>query len=247
MPAAMCTVSWLREPGTFRLFFNRDERRSRKPALPPEIRRKGGTRFLAPRDGDFGGSWLGVNEHGVCLGLLNGYLADDDRKTEPAGGWVSRGLLLTDLLDLPAVTALRARLERRDLASFRSFLLAGFQLDGGSLLASWNGGALRFQSPIDHLNPLVSSSFATEQVRQSRIRLFHQMARRAESRSERLHLEYHASHHPSSGPYSPCMHRPDAETVSFSRIEVVPGRVRFHYVPHSPCRGLPRAGAVTLD
>ena len=71
--------------------------------------------------------------------------------------------------------------------------------------------------------------------------------RQAESRSERLHLEYHASHHPSSGPYSPCMHRPDAETVSFSQIEVTPRRVRFHYVPHSPCLGLPRAGVVTLD
>ena len=68
----------MREPGTFRLFFNRDERRTRRPAIPPAVHRKGDTRFIAPRDGDFGGSWLGVNEHGVSLCLLNGYAAEDE-------------------------------------------------------------------------------------------------------------------------------------------------------------------------
>ena len=42
------------------------------------------------------------------------------------------------------------------------------------------------------------------------------------------------------------MHRPDAETVSFSRIQVEPGRIRFDYAPHSPCLGLPEGRPVTL-
>ncbi len=242
----MCTVSWLRGPGDFQLFFNRDERRTRKAALPPEVRRKGATRYIAPLDGDFGGSWLAVNESGVTLCLLNGYAAEDRRETEPAGGWVSRGLLLIDLIDVSGLTELRRRLEEIELGRFRSFLLAGFELGAPDLLASWSRERLALESPIDQLNPLVSSSFATAEVKRSRIRLFREMAARCEAPTERLHLDFHASHVPSQGPYSPCMHRPDARTVSFSRVRVEPGRVRFDYVPHSPCRGFPEGGGVTL-
>jgi hypothetical protein len=33
------------------------------------------------------------------------------------------------------------------------------------------------------------------------------------------------------------MHREEAATVSYSRIEVTPGVVRFFYCSQSPCRG----------
>ena len=66
----MCTVSWLPEPGGFTLCFNRDERRTRGAALPPESRRAGGRAFLAPYDSDHGGTWLAVNDAGLALGLL---------------------------------------------------------------------------------------------------------------------------------------------------------------------------------
>ena len=36
--------------------------------------------------------------------------------------------------------------------------------------------------------------------------------------------------------YSPCMHRADAETVSFSWAVVSPREVRFLYLPVAPCR-----------
>jgi hypothetical protein len=34
------------------------------------------------------------------------------------------------------------------------------------------------------------------------------------------------------------MHRPDAETVSFSRIDVDASEARFYYSPASPCRNV---------
>jgi hypothetical protein len=42
------------------------------------------------------------------------------------------------------------------------------------------------------------------------------------------------------------MHRPEAHTVSFSRVEVDPREVRFHYAAHSPCRGRPQGEPLEL-
>jgi len=63
----------------------------------------------------------------------------------------------------------------------------------------------------------------------------------------RLHLAFHASHEPSRGPLSTCMHRDDASTVSFSWIDVDRHGVRFHHVPNPPCRGLPSGPPIVLD
>ena len=57
----------------YHLFFNCDELRTRGPALPPRMHEARGLRFLAPIDTDAGGSWLGVNELGLSIGLVNYY------------------------------------------------------------------------------------------------------------------------------------------------------------------------------
>ena len=85
-------MSWIREPDRFQLFFNRDEARRRGPASSPELRREDEATWAAPTDGDFGGSWIGVNDHGLVICLLNGY-ADDAGSTEASGDFTSRGSL----------------------------------------------------------------------------------------------------------------------------------------------------------
>ena len=50
---------------------NRDEQLDR--ASSPPFRWKEG--FFAPRDEVAGGTWLGVNDHGVFVGITNRYLA----------------------------------------------------------------------------------------------------------------------------------------------------------------------------
>jgi hypothetical protein len=51
--------------------------------------------------------------------------------------------------------------------------------------------------------------------------------------------EFHASHATAPDAYSPCMHRSDAETVSFSRIQVTDSDIAFFYSPGPPCQGCP--------
>jgi hypothetical protein len=52
-------------------------------------------------------------------------------------------------------------------------------------------------------------------------------------------LEFHRSHVPARSAYSACMHRPDAETVSFSRIYVRGRETEFLYSPAAPCNREP--------
>ena len=110
----MCTLTWFHESDRYQLFFNRDERRTRKPAIPPALRQKGPSRFIAPLDGNFGGTWIGVNEHGLTLCLLNGHAGDD--VAAPTADYTSRGLLLTSLIDSRSTAQLARRLRRRPTA-----------------------------------------------------------------------------------------------------------------------------------
>jgi hypothetical protein len=242
----VCTLTWHDTALGYHLFFNRDERRERLPASPPRLQQKDDTRFVAPSDGDSGGTWIAVNEHGLCLCLLNGF---------PAGRWVdgahefeTRGRLPLELIGLEDVRAIPAALERLDLARFRPFVLVAIAAGGHGHLASWSGRALEQRSARPPEQPLISSSYYTEEVRRSRSSVFRRLvAGGSAMQATARHLEFHRSHLPARGAHSPCMHRPDARTVSFSHVEVGTREIRFHYVPHPPCRELVAMPALALD
>jgi len=70
---------------------NRDELLDR-PSAPPGPYEAGNRRAFAPRDLRAGGSWIGVNEVGLFVGITNRYLARRPGETR------SRGLLVRDAL-----------------------------------------------------------------------------------------------------------------------------------------------------
>ena len=72
---------------------NRDEHFDR-PSAPPSLL-NGDPAIVAGRDLRAGGTWLGVNEHGLLAGILNRKINDDP---EPRPGTRSRGLLCLDIL-----------------------------------------------------------------------------------------------------------------------------------------------------
>ncbi len=90
----MCTVSWVHEDRGYQLFSNRDEKLTRGVANDPQLLCRDGVRFLAPIDGDFGGTWIAANEFGVSVCLLNGAA-----KSHRAGDshHRSRGQIVLDL------------------------------------------------------------------------------------------------------------------------------------------------------
>ncbi len=224
----MCTVSWTHQANGYHLLCNRDEQRSRGIAAAPVILEHGCTRFIAPTDTDHGGTWIAVNEHGIGLCLLN-----DPR--EPARGSRSRGFVIPELIWLRSVDDCAFVIKELDLSSFAPFTLLLIEPDQPAAVAHWDAASLVIDREADRRAPLVSSSFDPEGVRLSRVREF---ARHGAGDPASLY-RFHSSHGGAAGPYSPCMHRPDAETVSFSWIAVTRDEVRFLYLPTAPCRCAP--------
>ncbi|MCB0215493.1 MAG: NRDE family protein [Chloroflexi bacterium] len=247
----MCTVSWSTTPGGYLLYFNRDERRERAAALPPRQERgANGRRFLAPLDLEAGGTWLGVNELGLTLGLLNHYAADaapEEAAKSPEGPKAaapsaapstlpptSRGLLLRRLLAVDAAPDLEPELGASLQGQrYRPFTLLAFEPGrrAGPRAFVWDG--VRLRSIPRPVPPISSSSVETASVLASRIALYRQMGPRPAATA----LEaYHRSHRPERGAHSVCMHRWDARTVSLSRIEVDRERVSFCYGAGPACQ-----------
>lgn len=238
----MCTVSWLHQSNGFELFCNRDERRTRKPALPPLVTELQGVRAIAPRDGDFGGSWISVNEFGLALSLLNLHSGTDfslsghrgQAKVRPTQ-FISRGLLLMALADCRSGEEVAERLNKTSLEKFQPFTLLTLTPNEDTLIVQWNGSACAIDREGDARMPLTSSSFDSGNVIETRKQLFSELPLPAGINTEVLR-GFHRSHDPAPGAYSVCLHRPDAETVSFSHVKVDSDRVTFTYHPNAPCR-----------
>lgn len=226
----MCTVSWIHSPGGYELFMNRDELRSRGPAQGPRLHERDGASFLAPRDSDGGGTWIAVNSSGLGLTLLNRYV---ERDAAPSSHWRSRGLLVNDLATATHPEEVRQRLERGDLGTYRPFTLVVFFPGQQPQIHAWDGNRLAL--PRTAVAPLASSSFDPVGIGDARRRAWARFLGDRPPSLERC-LAFHRSHDPERGAYSPCMHREDAATVSFSWIRVEPQTVSFAYAAGALCR-----------
>jgi len=224
----MCTVSWIYQDDGYQLLCNRDERRTRAKALPPKILTQNGVRFIAPIDGDFGGTWIATNEFGVSICLLNGHPRESARPR------LSRGMVVLKLIAAASVRRVQELLGSLDLSTFASFTLAALQTGQPATVVEWSGAELAARDPGVCL--LTSSSYDWEAVQLAR-RL--EFEGRVRSRNVRALSEFHESHAAEGGAYSVCMHRDDAETVSFSRVEVTRTETSFFYTPDAPCRRVP--------
>jgi len=100
---------------------NRDERYARVSSGPTVLGEPAAV--VAGRDGDFGGTWFGVNAHGVAVAVADQGLgqgtAQPTRRGDPTRR--SRGLLVLDTLACPSVAAASALLAAVPLADYNPF------------------------------------------------------------------------------------------------------------------------------
>jgi hypothetical protein len=227
----MCSVSWVAAAGALDLFFNRDEQRTRAPGLPPVSGDRNNVRFFFPVDGKSGGTWIAANNRGLVTGLLNHYAADTS-PMPPTNA--SRGAIIPGLIDAATPAEAAERLTPAEAATQRPFLLILLHHARPGVRLTWDGVALA-RKPLDPARGfLTTSSFRTAEVVPSR----HAVAAQTIWDATTLH-DLHASHLPERGPFSICMHRPDARTVSFTRIHSGPDEVRLDYHADAPCRPAP--------
>jgi len=231
----MCTLSWEFSTDRYSVFFNRDELRSRAPAEP--IRRscsEGGVDYIHPVDGARGGSWIVSNAHGVTTCLLNLY--EGLIPAEPEGGFRSRGWLVMALADSCGWEESLSRFSAVDPNHYPPFHLFQFDPLTGVRSIKWTGTEVVW---IEHAErcerPASGSSFENEKVVAARRRVFQEIVK-AEARESRLEQlrEFHDYYDPKDGAYSVKMMRDDAQTMSFSRIEVDVHHVGFEYLSREP-------------
>jgi hypothetical protein len=135
----MCTLVLVVPPpgGVLQIAANRDEFLAR-PAAPPEVSADG--RWLAPRDLQAGGTWLGVNSAGLFVGVTNRHAGTRDATRR------SRGMLVVDALESPDAATLHRRLAALDPAAYNGFHLA--YADGVWAGLTWNDGSVLRQERL---------------------------------------------------------------------------------------------------
>ncbi len=222
----MCTVSWIVHDQNYRLYFNRDEQRSRPRAELPKTQRHEGIELIAPHDGPGGGSWIAVNQFGLTAFLLNNYAATSN--DGPLNRYRSRG-------ELPMIVAKQSSLiravevlEEMDLSQFRPFYLGMLTSSGGCRLFVWSGSGLDERDL--GISMVTTSSFRPSEVEAYRKNRYLEICgeRGCEwSRDESFSFHRDSSHEDRA--FNPLMARKDAETHCISVIEVDSSHVSFSY------------------
>lgn len=226
----MCTMTWfVKEEGGYELFFNRDERVSRRRAELPSVHEFSGVQYLSPIDADAGGTWIASNQYGITVCLLNHYQFE---QIETYKAWTSRGEIVkkfASTLDLSNAEELFNSMGLDDYRAFRMFIIAP---NGDNLLCVWDGHSARVEQNVS--SPKSSSSVDAKHVKSLRKQLFADMGL-THSQNVDDYLKYHSSHQPSRSKESVCMHREDANTVSLSHVSVTHNSISFRYADGCPC------------
>lgn len=229
----MCTISWLIKPKGYCVFFNRDEQITRPRAVPPAVFAGNEVRFIMPVDPQGGGAWFAVNELGLTFALLNYY-----QGRLPKGRLISRGQIVKQCSDFVDSSQVKAHVDSLNLARYAPFSLLVFAphaaVGARITMLRWDGKSL-----VEHIPmcPLISSAMRYDEVHESRLKVYDQLIGGKGDGDVCVSdfVRLHSSHLPERSALSVCMHRHDAQTVSFSQVEVTEEVVRYLYSDGAPC------------
>lgn len=241
----MCTVSIVPLGDGFRLLCNRDERIGRPVAAPPSRVAVGGVEAIFPIDPQSGGTWIGVNEAGLAIALLNRTqvaLARTDSRSTPTDvgsvlrrtGERSRGEIV------PRLLAARDMSHLRDLVA----TIAPIRYEPFRIVAVWRHDVVigtadgtRLELDWRHLTRPVaftSSSLGDAIAERLRLSLFDALVVPAKDPTVPQRV-FHGHQWADCPAFSVRMHRTDARTVSRAIVNVGFGRpsesVSFAYEP----------------
>lgn len=227
----MCTLSWWITQTERGVFFNRDELRTRAHGLPPRtLTTDSGKRILMPLDPDAGGTWIGVNEFGLIVAVLNNYPHHQNPLTDQR----SRGQLVVDLLtETDSARSCMEALDRLSPEIYRGFLLFAMDRQGEPLARSWDGESLA-QLPLGGVGGL--HTLTTSSVRHEDCRDFRNSLLGDPRRERNLLSEKHSYYHLEDSALGPVMVREDAATDSITEISLQrnEARMQFQTVRESP-------------
>jgi uncharacterized protein with NRDE domain len=220
---------------------NRDEHYER-PSEPPTLW-KAGPAIVAGKDLLAGGTWLGVNEYGLLVGILNRRL---NGQQDPVRSTRSRGLLCLDLLKLKTAA------EAHGFVQAREERYQPFTVVFADSSQAWLAYNLRQEIKTDRLNEglHVLSNTGNADPRSEKInRAYRQFAHLVDELKSRhssgwpqLFVKVLEDHSLGDGSQDPrdaiCVHTEASGTVSSSIVVYSRSGRRFQtfYCPGPPCQ-----------
>ena len=228
----MCTLTIIPTESGYLAGMNRDELRTRSLALPNLSISNRDLSFVAPREPS-GGTWIGCNERGDLLALLNW---NPPSRQEKPTILTSRGTIIPRLFEFADHSSLENVTTKLALESYAPFRLVGVSLEARAIQeVRWDGTSLDKLTFPWSRGHWFSSSASDEHAARSRgaaCELAAQHWPAGKSWLRRLHR----SHNPSAGAYSVCVHRPDAATVSYTEVLLDPKQATMRYLAGHPCQ-----------
>lgn len=227
----MCTVTFIAQKRGYCLGMNRDEKLTRPAGLAPGKRVVSGETVLGPSESN-GGTWIALNGRGVTLALINWYSIAARVKAQP----VSRGEVVKAVSVAAAAEIADNALVELPLNRINPFRLIGIYPATNEIAEwRWNLNRLVRNNHSWHTQQWISSGYDESKAELIRSRTFRGAQKQASAGSLEWLRRLHRSHTPESGPFSTCMLRKDAATVSYTEISVAGQRARMRYYAGAPC------------
>jgi hypothetical protein len=218
----MCTVTIVPHDNGFRLTCSRDEQRTRPGALPPDVYRAGARSAVFPLDPVGGGTWVGVNDAGLAVTLLNRQRTTSLPTTSLlfSAQRLSRGSVVRRLLAECSVPSALQALDTLDVVRFDPFRIVIVR-DQHVAVATSDGCVLSSRR-FFLWKPLLfaSSSLGDDAVEHRRRVLFERMLARGRERPLEAQQRFHRHRWPARPEISVRMARADAHTVSVTTIDM---------------------------
>lgn len=232
----MCTVTFIPTSGGCRLSMNRDELRTRAKSTFPAPRIVDGLLVLGPRE-PFVGSWTCANAAAAAFALLNWHPAQKtSAKTKKPQNTVSRGTIVESAAGCRQSVAVETMLSKQPLPRIRPFRLLGiFSVDQTLREWRWDGKELSRLDFAWEPRLWASSSLDEKTAQQTRQAVFQSALSVKDAGSLPWLRSLHRTHLPEKGPFSICMHRKEAATLSYTETEINGDRIRIHHLNGPPC------------
>ena len=229
----MCTVSFVPNSRGFCVGMNRDESVSRPVALVPEVHFNDGRPCVYPSE-PAGGTWIGLNDAGLCLALINWYAVP----VRPVNGTISRGTIVKALLKARTLDDSYSTLPLLPLNRLPPFrLIAIAPRERAIAEFRWDQDVLLPERKRWTANHWFSSGLDESLAQAKRGEVCLQEWKKPHAGELQWLRQLHKSHLPERGAFSICMHREEAATVSYTEIEIADSFGVMRYHPGPLCYG----------
>jgi hypothetical protein len=217
----MCTLTVIQSGDDCIITMNRDDLIER-PEAPPCLITSNKVAIMAPLDLKAGGTWIGLNQHGLVACLLNRY---DQAAPHNAR---SRGEIVPMALQAHTIDEAEQRLMSMDRDAFAPFTCVIMTL-GRLIRIDWTGKRItRLCVPQAQRWMATSSSVSGDEVEAKRSYLFETTFGGNNTGADQI-AGFHSVSHPVDRWWAPWMERPHAHTKSITQIVLNHHGPEIHY------------------